>query len=816
MKPAEKRSLLWQTRPRRHLLFVGVAVGVAAMAQPVLAQGGRAADALEEVVVTATRREESIQDIAVSVSALSGEQLDNLKFFDFEDMAAATPGLSMTSTSREPGVIAVRGIGYAPNSSAPPAVDVYLNELPVNAVYAFTSIYDLEQIELLRGPQGTLRGRPAPAGAVTMTTRRPDLEEMGGSLSASLSDQDASNYQGAVNFPVVKDKLALRLAGLKNISEAAGGKLLNGDKPETDDEALRATLLFQPTDDLRFLLTHHYMDRSIEQFSLVSGPGAGYNGPAIDHKQRRGVAEDIDSQDQKIKISSLQANWTIGDNQLVYVGGYQDLQNDVGRDLDTGNAVADYSSSQDFSTGFKVKTHELRLESVGENRVDYDVGLWYSKTETDTRVHQVSELTGAFGYPPLPQGPANDDFVLGVDIHIPTDAENKAVFGHLEFHVTDRLDLGVGARYLKEKSKRSQQLDLGFSLIAIDVGLGEPTTGFLCPGVLVAFTGLPWVGQTYPSTCDLQLASSSFYQPVADEWDTWVYDLSLKYELSEYAMVYLTAAHSWRPPGVTVGITAPLPDSVLFGPPEESDAFELGIKSEWMDRRLRFNAAIFYQEFDGYIGRFEDVPYLNAATGAVTVGGFTYNGDATAYGFETDLLFLVNEQWNVQLALSSQTGKFDDAEVPCRDTDFDGSPDNGPNPAAANWGAPGAVAFCQSSDPISNLAQWNATLQSEYVVPAGALEYYVRGLLNYQPDNDNFTTGFERDAYALLNVYAGVRSADGRWDVTLWAKNALDDDTLLDQFSENVVAGFNPGYRGVMVQQEREIGLSVRYGFGGG
>ena len=110
----------------------------------------------------------------------------------------------------------------------------------------------------------------------------------------------------------------------------------------------------------------------------------------------------------------------------------------------------------------------------------------------------------------------------------------------------------------------------------------------------------------------------------------------------------------------------------------------------------------------------------------------------------------------------------------------------------------------------------DATLQSEYVIPRDALEYYLRGLLNYQPENDNFTTGFERDSFALLNLYAGVRSADGRWDLTLWAKNALDEDTLLQLDSEWVLAGFSSGYRGVSVQPEREIGLSLRYAFGSG
>ena len=119
------------TRLRRNALFLGIAASVA-VAQPTFGQPAAGSQELEEIIVTATRREQSVQDVAVSITALSGEQLEKLKFFEFEDMAAATPGLSMTSTAREPGVIAVRGIGFAPNSSAPPAVDVSANSSTIN------------------------------------------------------------------------------------------------------------------------------------------------------------------------------------------------------------------------------------------------------------------------------------------------------------------------------------------------------------------------------------------------------------------------------------------------------------------------------------------------------------------------------------------------------------------------------------------------------------------------------------------------------------------------------------------------------------
>lgn len=809
----------------RASLFLAIATALGA-AQPVLAQSPDGGEALEEIVVTATRRAQNLQEVALSVTALTGQQLDELKLFEFDDFAAVTPGLAMTSSAREPGVIAVRGIGFAPNSSAPPSVDVYINELPVNAVYAFNSLFDIQQMELLRGPQGTLRGRPAPAGAVTVTTRRPDLNDVGGSVSASFSDADAQNYQAALNVPLVQDRLALRVAGIRNVNEGAGGRTLSGEEPEVKDEGLRATVLFEPVESLSFLFTHHYMERDVERIGFVQGPGAGYNGPALEASDRRSVEEMVGTNDQEIAFTSLQASWEGAGHRVVYIGGYQDLKNNFDSDLDGANAITDYVSLQQVRTDFEVTTHELRLESAGDRRVDYNLGLWYSDTETDTRVHQFAELAGAFGIPAVPSGPAVPDYLLGLDIRIPTGAENKAVFGHLDFHVNDRLDIGVGARYLEETSDRSETFVYAPFLNPAPIAPGVPLDNLLpglCPTLLnesfapePAGPGSEWVREFYTGYCDIRIALPSTFTPAGDKFEEWVYDASVKYRVSEDLMLYFTAAHSWRPPGVTVGITADVPDDLVFGAPEESDAFELGIKSEWLDRRLRFNAALFYQKFDGFIGRFEDVPYLNTATSAVDEGGFTYNADAIAYGLEADVFWMITPDWTAQFMFSTQKGEYDDAEVPCRDSDFDGVPDNGANPPASAWPKGTVVAFCGSDDAISNLPEWNATLQSEYVIPRDALEYYLRGLLNYQPDNDNFSSGFERKAYTMLNLYAGVRSSDGVWDVTLWAKNALDSDRVLQLDSEGVVAGFASGYRGVSVLPERELGLSVRYAFGGG
>ncbi len=802
---------------RKYTLATSAALLLSATTQHALAQPAAAVnaarDVLEEVLVTATRREASLQEVPLSVTALDGETLEKLKFFQFSDFATAVPGLSMTTTAGEPGVIAVRGVGFAPNSSASPAVDIYWNELPIPAVYAFNSIFDLQQMELLRGPQGTLRGRPSPAGAITITTRQPDMDSTHGVITGSFSDQDAVNIDAALNLPLIDNTLALRLAGMSNNNEGNGGKTLGGDTPEVKDNALRATLLWEPSDDVRVQFLHHYMDSDVERFDLVAGPGAGYNGPAIDPGDRRAVVEQVGTNDQEIAITSLKVDWELPQHRVVFVTGYQDLKDDFSGDLDVGNALLNYSSPQSVNTDFEVTTAELRLESTGGERFDYTLGLWYSDTETETRVSQLNEGLGAFGIPSDGTRSPVDDYIAEVSVYVPTDAENLAIFGHVDFHLTDRLTL-------EETSKRDNVIDLGPFLNAAAVSPGTPL-GAVCPdglaGTLPPNPGFPlmFVGETYPGYCDLFLDLLPSDLPIDESWTEWVYDISVRYAATEDINLYATAAHSWRPPGVTVGITAPMPDDLIFGGPEESDSVELGFKSEWLDRRVRFNAALYYQSFDGFIARFEDIPYLDEPGFAVQTGGFTYNGDAEVFGLETDLSWLISPDWTVQVMYSYQKGEFDDASVPCRDTDFDGQADNGINPGFGAWAAPRAVAFCESDDSISNLPDWNMTVQSEYThaLDHGA-EAYVRGLINYQPENDNFASGFERDSFALVNLYGGIRQADGRWDVTLWVKNLLDEDTLLTQGAEANRSEVASGYSPITVQPEREIGLTLRYAFG--
>ena len=180
---------------------------------------------LEEIIVTAQKREQSLQDIAASVSVVSGDAISEYNLLDFSELENVTTGLSLTRTNARNKTIGLRGLRVDPESGAQPAVDIYVNGAQTRADVAFNQMFDLERIEVLRGPQGALQGRTSPAGSIQIHTKKPDLEAVGGFVQLQHGSNDATNFQGAVNLPIVEGKLALRIAALTD--ENDGQEIVN-------------------------------------------------------------------------------------------------------------------------------------------------------------------------------------------------------------------------------------------------------------------------------------------------------------------------------------------------------------------------------------------------------------------------------------------------------------------------------------------------------------------------------------------------------------------------------------------------------------
>jgi iron complex outermembrane receptor protein len=186
-----------------------LATALTLAASPLLAQ-----PVLEEVIVTAEKRAENVQDIAATVNVVSGQDLEKFQTFDFSAIQQQTAGLTLASPNARNNIIAMRGVSVDPESGTSTAVDTYWNDAIVRPDLAFTQLYDLERIEILRGPQGTLQGRTSPAGAIAIITKRANVDEAEGFVQLSGSNNDGLNTQVAYGAPLIDGTLGVRIAGV--------------------------------------------------------------------------------------------------------------------------------------------------------------------------------------------------------------------------------------------------------------------------------------------------------------------------------------------------------------------------------------------------------------------------------------------------------------------------------------------------------------------------------------------------------------------------------------------------------------------------
>ncbi len=795
--------------------------------------------AIEEVVVTARRREESLQDVPVVVNVVNAETIQKFNLIQFEDIQATVPGLTLSSE----GVLSrasLRGVTFQPESRTTATVEFYMNEALVESNFLFKSMFDIEQVEVLRGPQGTLRGRSAPSGAITVTTRMPDMSEFGGYVSGTATNRSGRNFQGALNIPIIEDRLAVRVAGIFDESEGDGVKSVNSSTdPELETKGGRITVRFEPTDNLDATLMYQYLDVDNTFFRAVAGTGSpggpftapGYNGPPLASRDRRAVTTEPTRvmQDHRVWVGHL--NWRVGDHELSYVGSYSKKDDEDFEPLDRGNLLPGSELFQVRPNQYPQQTHELRLASTERlwDRLDYTLGVFFSKNQIKSTFTAPADfLPGAFGSPLGAPNPLAFDprYVLNTTSQLKEDSRETSFFASMTWHLTDQTELTVGGRQIRAKNDGPVSVSLGSAVAALPpVVLGLPSC---------AAAGL---GSTYPGTCDvpttmLGVMPGPFLTldfPSEDE-KPFVYNVSLSHRFSDDLMVYGSVGSAWRRGlDVSAEIQNATNDPVLADisviDPEKSRSYELGFKWSFWEGRGRLDAAVFRQEFDGLVLRTQPAPYLSdngIAAPTVVNRSWTVNADAIVEGVDINAAFALTSQWSLSAAMSYADGRVDNDEIPCRDSDFDGVPDTGPITVGSF--PPGTyIALCRSKDSVSRSPKWNANIQSEYFMPlqGGALEGYVRGLYNYYPSNSRQSRGFTVDSYGLLNLYVGVRDPQGAWDVSLFAKNALDTGKVLSldfdevQSQGAVQTTFGPtGYRRTSYTAPRELGLSVRYAFG--
>jgi iron complex outermembrane receptor protein len=803
------------------------------------------AGALSEIIVTARRKEELLIDVPETVDVVGADTVQKLNILNFQDLQNIVPGLTMNA---DPGGLndttSMRGVSYTVFSQDPlPTVALYLNDALSSAQVLFQSLYDIGQVEVLRGPQGTLHGEPAPSGAITLTTRRPDLSEFGGYADVTgysengIHGPGAVDAQAAVNLPILKDMLAVRLAGVIEDNHLdLVRSLYNAATPFAHTDSGRATITFQPVDSFSATVMYQHLAENVRNYTQVIGTGSiggtfaapapfpgfpfqytapavvasGYNGPPISAAQRLSVNDEPNSSALKYDVVTAQADWRLAGQHLAYNGSYTSLSISTNTAEDSGNLLpgSDYVS-QGLSKN-SGQAHELRLMS--DDRIlglfDYTLGARYTRTigsPTGGTGQFAGFLPGAFGFGPAANPYAfNSTFVEGLKITTIPSVYERSVFFNGTVHLGEHTELSAGVRW-----------------IDFDYATNSNYT-------------LSLLGNTVP----LSLFPNENYSQKST-----IYDVSLSHHFTDELMVYATTGTSWRPGTEVLGPQNATGDATLNSlinlHSEYSHSFELGVKSMFFDKRAEVNLAVYHQYFDGLIFQSLYAPYLTVTpipgtaftSTSISVNNFSNNANAVVNGLDLDGSFKLTPRWDVAGAFSYANGHVDDALTPCTPAGVSLT-----NPTVASFkaavaalGQPNALVYeCKNSQAISNAPSWNTTLRTEYSMPlAKALDGYVRGFATYYPRNPDAVQGYVVPSYAIANIYLGVRDPKSAWDASFFIKNVGNRTVLLnrspfqiqEQGGLNAVFG-SPGYNSAsgtgvaMLTQPMQIGLNLRYAFG--
>jgi iron complex outermembrane receptor protein len=703
------------------------------------------------------------------VNVIDGAALKDFNILKFTDLDALTAGLEINSFNGRNGRMILRGIDFNPNSAAEATVTAYWNQAIVESNALFQQMFDVQRIEVLRGPQGTLAGRTSPAGAINIHTARPNLDEIEGEIRGTVTDNDGLNTQVAASFPLIPGKLGLRVAGVYDESDLDELENdLTGKMSGDETTAGRFSLSWMPTDNFTVDLAVQYMEREFDDVYVLEGvptgdPRLDPDGElrALDAYDRRGAVVGMggveNHTDADFLNSSLVLNWELESHTITSVTGYHDTDSTWQYDQATGNANPDNVARRVATDERTDWSQELRIASDGKDIWDYMVGVYFEDSDIffSQENHQI---------PISPLAPGS--FVLVV----PAEFKRWGLFTHNQFYLNENWTLQVGLRY------QEVDFDRNLSVVA-----GSNGISIFEPGDLIE-----------------QILSEENQQY---EDDATTGQITLQYALGEDVNLYALVGTGWRPAGVTVTGSL-LPEEVLLFDSEDSISYELGFKSTLMGGAMRLSGSLYYQDFEDYISR-STLLNIRDLSGEISSAGVTVNGDAEVWGAELELTAMLSDNWFLGGTLSYSEGEYaDGTELPCNEFDDNGAP-------VIPEGQ--FVATCDvGGDPLGAVPDWTASINSEYSIPFDSFEGYGRILYTYTGDRDSDIDGV--DPYHVVNLYLGVRAQ--QWNVELFSTNLFDEEALRGGGGSQATAQVRrtpTGYGWRFPIAGRRVGLTASY-----
>lgn len=726
---------------------------------------------IEEVVVTARKREESIMDAPLSVSALSTSDLARFQVNDLGDIQNIVPNLSLNMGDAANAVIYIRGVGQRDSLSfADPGVGVYLDDVYMGrAQGSFLDVIDVERIEVLRGPQGTLYGRNTIGGAIKYVsagpTDTPLLE-----AEASIGNYNEYALKATLSGPLDDNGNLLARLSLAHIAhDGYNDNNFSGISDDTDGDkqtfAGRLHLRYSPHDDLSFNLTLDHSvndpDRSVTPARVTAGPTLVQNTAGFERADNPFEVEANFNDVERLEVEGvgLTVDYQISDAiGLKSITSFRQLKHKTHIDLDgTGLEIFGVYVDQDQEQF----SEELQLSYDAGGAIKALAGVYYF-SEDDVTPDGISntepiDFTGGAGllYSPYGTVSENDQSVEAV-----------AVFGEVSWFITSALEFTLGARYTHEskdlKRKACQALGaFGMILPAIDD----------CN---------PPLNSANPFALNLDLDEDfSKVTPKA----------GVSYRFNETSLAYFTYARGFKSGGFDgrIGYNGASDDGAvntqaLPYDPEIADTYEIGWKSSFADERLRLSAAAFYNDYqDLQLSSFSATP----AGGFATV--FTNAGKAENWGLEVELLANPVPDFLVSLNVGYLEAEY---------KEFINS---------ANQDVSDTLTPINSPELTGNLG-------FQYRHPLGFAHLLLGADISYRSDyfvDINNLNALHQDDFALVNASIGLEAENGKWNVSFGVKNLTDEEYITHGFDLTAFPGVGLAYYG----QPLTYRFQVRYRF---
>jgi iron complex outermembrane receptor protein len=762
------------------VLTAVIAVGLITVA---FFNGSVSAAELEEVVVSSRKVDENEQTVPISMVVNTGQELEQAQIVDFQDLTKITPGLTITSGDPTSSSIKIRGVGLPYfGLAADPGVVITVDEFPQSRIGAvFGAFLDVQQVEVLKGPQGTLYGRNAPSGVISIWSNKPDYNGIHGRVDLSASSYDTFTGEAAVNLPLVDEILSVRLAYIHTESDGYTNRakyetvntapdaytyIYSGDKvkaDEIDGDTTRATILFEPVDNLAFTTRFSRTDYNNGLISKVADGPMIYQAETfvVDQTGDLYIADrdaNLIFQDNKdyseytLKDSGLRVEWTPEAGMLVSLSQYQDFDTELSQTdkaMPTPLAVPRLLSSQD-----DLYTQELRWHSNIGDDLDYLVGVYYAKQDLTVGYEQLENNSGQL-------------------ILVSGDSESKtyAMFANFDYSLNEHWSFSLGGRYNDE----TESIDSNLDLSALIPGGG----------------GDIYIGQ--------------FDDEITD--DNFSHSFKIRYQHNENLLLYFAWDTAYKSGGYNPQLAntsdffvgneniATLENDLLVYPSEESEAWEIGVKSTWFDNTLLVNMALFYQDFDNF-QNFQGVDEDR-------IGGFSLGSlinavdEVNTQGVELDVSWVISDNWN-----ASFTGSYADPSVDKWDTNLCDEDDQTVDPLQL---------YCplDGGSRLNDDAKWSTNSQLGYRKPLDIsnITFFTHLSWSYQGEGG----GDYDDAYGTLDMNVGIDIDN--WSLKVWSTNLLDEKSFTNRSLPAEDIGVDNFYLGNNIQP-RMIGMKVIYTFG--